>query len=123
MLRTKTVFAIALFAVLALSVSAVAEDLGSVNIPTRVKLKGMVLQPGHYTFAIEKQGDKLFIMLKQGGQEVAGELAITKPAEKMHASARLAYQPLKRDGKDDPLVSRILCSYQGTLYLIYFEKP
>lgn len=101
---------------------AYAEDLGKVEIPRAVKLKGAVIQPGVYTFSLEKEGDKLMISLKQGGNVVAGELAITKPAEKIHDSARLAYQPLRRDGKDDPVLSRVLCSYKGTFYLIYFEK-
>jgi len=123
MLRNKTVFVLVMLAALCFSTYAAAEDLGQVNIPAQVKLKSSVLQPGLYTFAIEKQGDTLLIQLKQGGQVIASELAITKPAEKTHSTARLAYQPLKRDGREDPLMSRILCSYQGTLYLIYFEKP
>jgi hypothetical protein len=122
MLKAKLVF-VAIVTVLLTSASVQAADLGKVNIPTQVKLKGTVIGPGTYTFAIEKTGDKLYVQLKRGDAVVASELAITKPAEKVYSSARIAYQPLKRDGKDDPLLSRVLCSYEGKLYLLYFEKP
>ena len=116
---------VACFAFAALAVSAalaVAEDLGQVELPRAVMLKGAAIQPGVYTFSLVQEGDNLMIQLKQGGAVVANELAITKPAEKALERARIVYQPLKRDSKDDPVLSRILCSWRGTLYLIYFEK-
>jgi hypothetical protein len=122
MFKTKHLF-IALSAVLLISAATQAADLGKVNIPVQVKLKGMLIEPGLYTFALETMDGKLFIQLKRGGKVVADELAITKPAEKVHKTARLAYQPLKRDGATDPVLSRVLCSYEGKLYLLYFEKP
>jgi ABC-type Fe3+ transport system substrate-binding protein len=106
---------------LGLAAMAAAEDLGKVNIPSKVTLKGQAIGPGAFTVALEKKGGDLMIVLKKDGAAVASELAITKPADKHHDKARLAYQTLKQDGKSDPLKSRILVSYQGTYYLLYFE--
>jgi len=122
-LRNKLVILTALIFALTIAVSAFAEDMGRVTIPTKVKLRGVVLDPGTYTFAVEKEGEVLVAQLKMGGEVIASEMAITKPAEKAYDSARIAYQTLKRDGKDDPVLSRIFCSYRGTIYLLYFEKP
>lgn len=112
----------AIILLLTFGAAATAKDLGAVQIPTAVKLRGTLVQPGSYTFSVEKSGDKLMIALKQNGATVAGELAITKPAGRHHETARILYQPLKQDGGKNPM-SRIYCSYQGTLYLLYFEKP
>ncbi len=99
-----------------------AEDLGKIRIPEIVKLKGELIQPGTYTFSLERETSDLMIRLSQNGAVVASELAVTKPAEKVHDPAHIVYQPLKQDSGKSPM-SRILCSYQGTLYLLYFDKP
>jgi hypothetical protein len=117
-----SVYSLTVVLLLGMASAAFADDLGKVEIPTAVKLKGNVVQPGVYTFSLEKEDGKLMICLKQGGETVASELAITKPAEKIFEHARIAYQPLRRDGKDDPVFSRVLCNWRGTLYLLYFEK-
>ena len=122
-MKKYTVTGLAIVLMLALAALAFAEDLGQVNIPRSVKLKGSIIQSGQYTFSLDKSGDKVMIHLKQGGQVVASELAVTKPADKISDTAYIVYQPLRRDGSNDPVLSRILCSYQGTLYLLYFEKP
>jgi hypothetical protein len=117
-----SVYGLTIAVLLGMALTAIADDLGRVEIPAAVKLKGNVVQPGVYTFSLEKEDGKLMIHLKQSGQTVAKELAITKPAEKILENARIAYQPLRRDGKDDPVFSRVLCNWRGTLYLIYLEK-
>ena len=122
-MRNKIAFIIALLFVLSITTAAFAKDMGQVTIPRSVKLKGEVISAGTYTFAVEKTGEGVEVQLKRDGEIVARELAITKVAEKSYDYARLAYQPLKRGGKDDPVLSRVFCSYQGTIYLLYFEKP
>ena len=109
-----------------MSVAVLAEEVGSVKIPRDVMINKVPVAAGTYDVHLVQSGDKMMIELHKGDATVVSELAIVKAVDMKSKYGKyndgVVYEPLRKDGNEDPLISRVLIKKGGNLFLLFCEK-
>ena len=109
-----------------MAAAVTAEEVGSVKIPRDVMIKKVPVAAGTYSVHLVKSDGKVMIELHKGDQTVVSELAIVKAVDMESKYGKYndgaVYEPLRKDGDEDPLISRVLVKKGDHLFLLFCEK-